>query len=209
MNREMIARGLHNKYNELAIKAGWKIQTCCEAPFEALPTANQEVMLGMADFVLALLPPQLSVEEIKDIIERKILKVIFADGNTNPKITDIDLDEIAQALATKLKGEGTEEKPFNEKYGLEIAGKFVPFKDLPTDINELKDLIKTAEEKGLEIMLTASGLGHRNCEYKMFNQTNKVSITEVEWLILCEILDIKDKLISLGAVNSAEKKERT
>ena len=49
--------------------------------------------------------------------------------------------------AAKLKGEGTEEKPFNEKYGLEIAGKFVPFKDLPTDINELKDLIKKAEEK--------------------------------------------------------------
>jgi len=99
-----------------------------------------------------------------------------------------------------------EEKPFNEYYGLEIAGKFIPFKDLPTDINELKDLIKKAEEKG------------KNIE-KGIDMDRIFELGKNELLVKCEVtrhalIIVTDRAVYVhnlinkdGAVNSAGKKD--
>jgi len=46
---------MHNKYESLAKTFGWKSQECCQTPWETLPTANQQVMLGLAQAIVAFL----------------------------------------------------------------------------------------------------------------------------------------------------------
>jgi len=45
---------IHNKYEELAIKHGWKTQDSCRAkPFFELPKENQSLMIEIAECILA------------------------------------------------------------------------------------------------------------------------------------------------------------
>ena len=68
---EDLAKFLHNTYETLAKKVGWRTQECCQTPFETLPTKNQEVMLGLAQ---AILQEYIRKNEVEDR-----LWVIFAE----------------------------------------------------------------------------------------------------------------------------------
>lgn len=52
----------------------------------------------------------------------------------------------------------------------------------------------------MDIKLIASGLGHRFAEYELFDNTSRVSCTEVEWLILNKLQEISKKLEKLEGV---------
>lgn len=49
---EKLAIFMHNTYEELSKKVGWKTQECCQVPWETLPTPNQQVMIGLARAIL-------------------------------------------------------------------------------------------------------------------------------------------------------------
>jgi hypothetical protein len=68
-------------------------------------------------------------------------------GEMTIDVLIIQLEALIDKCATPTFSGG--EKPFNEKYGLEIGGKFVPFKDLPTDIVQLKKLIENPTKQNI------------------------------------------------------------
>lgn len=49
----------------------------------------------------------------------------------------------------------------------------------------------------LSVTLTATGLGHRYAEYDLFSQTNRVAVTEAEWIILSQLAELKNALVEL------------
>jgi hypothetical protein len=52
MGKEELAKFMHDTYEKLARENGWRTQECCQTPWETLPTANQEVMLELAQAIL-------------------------------------------------------------------------------------------------------------------------------------------------------------
>ncbi len=105
--KERIARDLHNKYEELAVKFNWKTQECCQTPWETLPTANQKVMLGMAEYVLELF---LSPEEVEKIIKDSQLYLLASNRKSEYSniLPDKEVKELVSALSTTLKPSWTE-----------------------------------------------------------------------------------------------------
>ena len=53
---DTLARHMHSIYEIEAARGGWVTQAKCQVPFDELPPANKQVMLGTAEAVLAILP---------------------------------------------------------------------------------------------------------------------------------------------------------
>ena len=85
MDREGLAKWLHDTYEELAKKEGWNTQETTRVSFDNLPEANKRVMLGMADFVLSL-----NTEQTTSIKQPKGMDVVT--------IYRFQLEDIAEAL---------------------------------------------------------------------------------------------------------------
>ena len=47
-----VAKMMHRRYEFHAKRVGWKTQDGCSVPFDNLPTANKEVMIGLARDVI-------------------------------------------------------------------------------------------------------------------------------------------------------------
>jgi hypothetical protein len=89
-------------------------------------------------------------KKLNNVKPRGILDRGFEDAHETKKDIVNKASEKLIALIGKCATPtfSGKDKPFNEKYGLEIGGKFIPFKDLPTDITELRKLIdKSTEQK--------------------------------------------------------------
>jgi len=48
---ELLAREIHSKYNDYAIRYGWDIQDSCKCDYDELPSENRAVMYALAKHI--------------------------------------------------------------------------------------------------------------------------------------------------------------
>ncbi len=52
MSKEQLAKWLHDNYEEVAKEKEWNTQENCKVEFDALPNANKQTMIEMAERIL-------------------------------------------------------------------------------------------------------------------------------------------------------------
>jgi hypothetical protein len=52
MNKEQLAKWLHDNYEEVAKEKDWNTQQSCKVEFDTLPDANKRTMIEIADRLL-------------------------------------------------------------------------------------------------------------------------------------------------------------
>jgi metal-sulfur cluster biosynthetic enzyme len=52
MKKEQLAKWLHDNYEEVAKEKEWNTQENCKVEFNALPNANKQTMIEMAERIL-------------------------------------------------------------------------------------------------------------------------------------------------------------
>ena len=52
MNKEKLAKWLHDNYEEVAKQKNWNTQENCKVEFDSLPNANKQTMIEIAQRIL-------------------------------------------------------------------------------------------------------------------------------------------------------------
>ena len=83
MNKEEIARLLHDEYEKAAKEEGWRTQEYCRVEFDDLPDANKRVMLRIAGIIITKLQPT----QVKDLTQEAFTHT-SGQGTTNTTQSD-------------------------------------------------------------------------------------------------------------------------
>ena len=83
MNKEEIARLLHDEYEKAAKEEGWHTQKRCRVKFNDLPDANKRVMLRIAGIIITKLQPT----QVKDLTQEAFTHT-SGQGTTNTTQSD-------------------------------------------------------------------------------------------------------------------------